>query len=464
MKNNDVLKTKNSNLKNENKKLNGWVIGLAISTAVLGATTIGFGVGYGITQNQAANYKDDLEHVYERSLHDLVDSVNNAEIKLSKVLASSTSTYQKKLLLEVSQNANEASTNMGMLPLSQNDIQENVKMINQISGYTQTLSEKLAKGGSLTQAEIDTLEDIYQNIVQMKNELNKIIRKVENGYSIVDNSMNLDTDGNLFTRDFAAIHDVDVDYPTMIYDGPFSDSVVNSEVKGLSGAAVSREEAQNKAEQCFKNLASIEFQGDANGRFETYNFRAKNSDEEMLFIQVTKIGGHILTVSGAGQDDRSITLDKAQAQELAIDFVKNNGIANPQVVWTDTIVDQAYFNIAPVQNGVVLYPDLVKVKVDLSSGTVVGYDATTYFTNHTARTIASAQGSIKDAEVKVPSKFVVKGRRTVLAPLDYNREVLCYEFETTYNDSTYYFYINAVTGEEENILKVIETDKGNLLL
>ena len=100
----------------------------------------------------------------------------------------------------------------------------------------------------------------------------------------------------------------------------------------------------------------------------------------------------------------------------------------------------------------------------MSSGTVVGYDATTYFTNHTARTIASAQGSIKDAEVKVPSKFVVKGRRTVLAPLDYNREVLCYEFETTYNDSTYYFYINAVTGEEENILKVIETDKGNLLL
>ena len=68
MKNNDALKSKNKNLKNENKRLNGWVVGLAISTAVLGATSIGFGIGYGITQNQAANFKDDLEHVYERKI------------------------------------------------------------------------------------------------------------------------------------------------------------------------------------------------------------------------------------------------------------------------------------------------------------------------------------------------------------------------------------------------------------
>lgn len=463
MKNNDVLENKNG-LKKENKRLNGWVIGLAISTAVLGATTIGFGVGYGVMNNQAMSYKNDLEGVYQRSLHDLVDSVNNAEIKMSKVLASNASSYQKKMLLEVSQNANEASSNIGLLPLSQNDINENVRLINQISGYTQTLSEKLSQGGSLTQAELDTLDSIYQNLLTMKSELNKIIRKVEQGYNIVDNSMNLDTDGNLFTKEFASIHDTDVDYPTMIYDGPFSDSVVNSEIKGLKGAKVSKEDAQTKAQKSFKNLVSIDYQGEANGRFETYNFRAKNSDEEMIFIQVSKIGGHILTVSGAGNGNRDASIDSARAKELALDFVKLNGIENPDVVWTDTISDEAYFNIAPIQNGVVLYPDLVKVKVDLSSGTVVGYDATTYFTNHTSRSIASPQGSIKDAEVKVPSKFSVNGRRTVLAPLDYNREVLCFEFETTYNEATYYFYINAVTGEEENILKVIETDNGNLLL
>ena len=462
MKNKDVLD--NKKVKKENKRLNGWVIGLAVSTAVLGATTIGFGIGYGMSNGLAYSYKNDLENLYQKSLHDLVDSVNNAEIKLSKVLASNTSSYQKKMLLEVSQNASNATSNISLLPLSQNDIQENVKMINQISGYTSTLSEKLAQGGSLTESEIDTLGDIHQNLVAMKAELNKIIRKAANGYSIVDHSMDFDTDGNLFTKDFAGIHDVDVDYPTMIYDGPFSDSVVNGKVKGLSGNRVSRDEAKKKAEESFKNLASIDFENETEGRFETYNFRAKNSDEEMMYIQVSKIGGHILTVSGAGNSNKQQSIDKARAQELALEFVKNNGIKNPDVVWTDTVVDQAYFNIAPVQNGVVLYPDLVKVKVDLTSGTVVGYDATTYFTNHVSRSLASPAGTIADAETKIPSRFSVVGRRTVLAPLDYNREVLCFEFEATENGATYYFYVNAVTGEEENILKVIETDDGNLLL
>ena len=463
MKENDVLKNKN-NLKQENKRLNGWVIGLAVSTAVLGATTIGLGVGYGLSNSLSFSYKNDLESTYQSSLHDLVDNVNNAEIKMSKVLASSTPSYQKKTLLEVSQNARTASSNISLLPFSQNDMQENVKMINQISGYTSTLSEKLAQGGALSESELDTLGDIHQNLVTMKAELNKIIRKVSNGYSIVDNSMKFDTDGNLFTKDFAGIHDVDVDYPTMIYDGPFSDSVVNSEIKGLKGNKVSKEEAMQKAEASFKNLASIEFEGETNGRFETYNFRAKNSDEEMMYIQVSKMGGHILTVSGAGNGDKTQSIDKAKAKELALEFVEKNGIQNGEVVWTDTVADQTYFNIAPTQKGVVLYPDLVIVKFDMTSGTVVGYDATTYFTNHVTRSLPTAQGSISDAETKIPSRFSVVGRRTVLAPLDYNREVLCYEFEASYNEATYYFYVNAVTGEEENILKVIETDDGNLLL
>ena len=98
------------------------------------------------------------------------------------------------------------------------------------------------------------------------------------------------------------------------------------------------------------------------------------------------------------------------------------------------------------------------------SGTVVGYDATSYFTNHTARTLSKGSLSLADAKEKVPSKFTIENARYVISPLDYNREVVCVEVEATGEGSTYYFYYNASDGSLENVLKVIETDDGSLLM
>ncbi len=439
------------------------VIALSITTAILGVTTIGFAAGYGVMKSQAQDYGTRLENVYQQNFYDLVDSVNNAEIKLSKILNSSTSAYQKKLLVEVSKNATTAEESISSLPLSQDDINQNVRMINQISGYTSTLADKLAEGGNLTAAEKDTLQEIYDNVLTMKNELNKFARKIQAGYNILDNSMNLRTGRSDFSSQMAQIHDVDIEYPTLIYDGPFSDSVVNSKIKGLSGNKVSKEEASEVLNKMFKNVVSVHFETETNGRFETYNFRLKNSNDEMQYVQVSKTGGHILTVSGTGSAGNS-SIQEDDAEKIALEFAKENGIENPKVVWKDTIANDSYFNIAPVQNGVVLYPDLVKVKIDLVSGSIVGYDATTYYTNHTSRSLGSFGTSIETARAKIPTSLTVVGERKVLAPLEYNREVLCYEFECVNSDDTYYFYINGSTGDEENILKVIKTDDGSKLL
>ena len=462
----DVLDVKKdlSREKKDVKKKNRAVIGLSIATGVLALSTIGLGVGVAISQSQAMSYRGDLESVYQKSMYELVDSVNNTETKLAKVLSSDGSAYQKKMLLEVSKNTNEAQGYISSLPLSQSDIQETVKMVNQISGYTSTLAEKLSTGGTLTESEMDTLADIHQNIVQMKQELNTLSRKMENGYNLMDESLDFDGDMNMLTQELEKMHDVDVDYPTMIYDGPFSDSVVSAQIKGLSGANINQDEALERINSSFKNLSSVEFENQTSGRFETFNFRATNSDDENLYIQVTKIGGHILTVSGAGNSDREVEVNYDQAKKIALDFAKSNGIEEGEVVWTDTIYDQTYFNIAPVENGVVIYPDLVKVKVNLTSGTVVGYDATTYFTNHTDRSIGSALVSKDSVAKSVPSDFETTLSRLALVPLEYNREVLCWEFECERGDEVYYFYFNAKTGEEENILKVIKTDDGSKLM
>ena len=457
---------KNKKLRQKDKKIskkNKIITGLSIATALLAVSTVGLGIGFGVADNKAMQYRTDLENSYQSNFYSLVDSVNNLETKISKTLNSSTSDFQRKTLLEASKNASEAEIAVASLPLSQNDIEETVKMVNQISGYTSTLAEKIAGGGQLSESDLNSLEEIDQSLNSLKHQLNEFAGRFNNGYSIVDSSMDIDSSSNEFSRSLASLKDNDVEYPTMIYDGPFSDSVVNSKVKGLSGDNVTKAEAEQNVEKYFKSGANATFASETKGKFNTYNFNVTNANDEMLFVQVSKVGGYILTISGAGADGEQ-KIDFDEAKNIALDFVKNNGIEGATVVWSDTIANDVYMNIAPSTNGIVLYPDLVKVKINLASGSIVGYDATSYFTYHTDRTLSKGSLSLDSAKEKVPSKFTIVEARYVLTPLDYNREVICVEVEGQDQGNTYYFYYNVENGNLENVLKVIKTDNGNLLM
>ena len=157
-------------------------------------------------------------------------------------------------------------------------------------------------------------------------------------------------------------------------------------------------------------------------------------------------------------------LELANAEKIALDFAKKAGIDSMKVVWSDVVGDDAFINLAPVIDGVIIYPDLVKVKVDLTKGDVLGFEASSYYMNHVNRKILPARITESVAKAKIYSGLYVKDSRLALIPLEYGEEVLCYEFICSMNGNTYYVYINAVNGAEENILKVVQTDNGNLLM
>lgn len=455
------LRCKNENEKKSNK-IRGFksaVVGLSLAVAILGATTLGLGVAYGVTQDKADAYGTQLESVYQKNYYELVDNVNNADMEMSKLLNATNSTYQKKMLTEINSATKNMQNNIALLPLTGEDVLESVRFVNQLSGYTTVLEEKLANGESLTEEELSTLQELHKALIGMKDNLNRISMDMRKGYSILVASNEMEGELNAFTINFNQIKANDVDYPTMIYDGPFSDSIVNKKVVGLTGSEVTEEEAGEILNKVFKDITSYSYTGQTNGRFQTYNFDIETSDEQDLFAQVTMKGGRLLTVSGQNVSDVK-NVDMTTGEKIALEFAKNNGIENAEVVWSEELNNQAYFNIAPKESGVILYPDLVKVKVDLEYGNVIGYDAISYYTNHTTRSL----GSKSDINPSIPSGFTVKLVRLVLAPLDYNREVLCYEYQCEKEGITYYFYFNAKTGEEENILKVVETTDSSKLM
>jgi len=439
------------------------IIGLSIALGVTAFTAIGFSVAYGINMSEKMKYETQLENVYEKSMYDLVESVNTAENNLSKILVSNNTDYQNKLMIEVAHNMDLAQQSISSLPIANNSIADSVKFINQVNGYMETTSKELAKGNKLSDDKKSTLSDIKDSLTEMKNNINNLILKASDDYSILKESWNMDDGSNAFTISFSKIESDDVKYPTMIYDGPFSDSQTNVNIKGLIGDEVDEKTAYNAILQVFNNVKDVEYQGEINSKIQTYNYKILTTTQNEIYAQVSKIGGNIITVSGmSGRNMDNIS--SSDGEKIAIDFAKQNGVENPQCVWREVLYGCAYYNIAPVQNGIILYPDLVKVKIDLGNGTVIGYDASTYFTNHANRLLGKATLKESEARKILPNDYMFGSGRLCLCPLEYSREVLCYEFEGNKNGSTYYFYINAITGEEENILKVINTTDGSKLM
>ena len=122
-------------------------------------------------------------------------------------------------------------------------------------------------------------------------------------------------------------------------------------------------------------------------------------------------------------------------------------------------------NFAYQQGSVTCYTDLIKVGVALDNGEVVLFDARGYLMNHQDRALSSATLTKEQAQEKLSPYLTVQSAGVALIPSDAGSENLCYEFMCKgKNDQKVLVYVNCQTGEEEQILILLETEGGILTI
>ena len=119
-------------------------------------------------------------------------------------------------------------------------------------------------------------------------------------------------------------------------------------------------------------------------------------------------------------------------------------------------------NYAYLQDNVTIYPDLIKVKIALDNGEVLGMETTGYLNNHTQRTIETPSISLEKAKASLNKKLSITREDLAIIPTEWNTEIFCYEFKGRVDDTDFLVYVNAQTGKEENILVIIDTPDGIL--
>ena len=439
----------------------GAIVAIVLS-CVIGAGAVTYaGVSWATTANNLGLYKSQLEYVYQRNLYELTDNINNIESNLSKLKVSTDKQVQEKYLANIVALANTAQDNIATLPIEHNAINDTTTFVNQLSGFCLVLQQGLVDGESISMDDMDQIASLHESSQNIKYELNRLAVLVSTDYSIVDHIKNPNVDTSDFNNQFNGLNNDIVEYPQLIYDGPFSDSVTNKEIKGLSENEINAEEALNRMREWFADY-EIEAAGETNGDFATFNFNLTKG-EQNYYAQVTKRDGILLQFNG-GYEVGTSKKTEDECRTIAETFAKNLDFSDMKAVWSTVSNGFAYVNLCNIQNDVIIYPDMIKVKVATDSGEVVGWEARSWAYNHTERTDLSPKIDEITARKALTMDVDVRTCKLALVPNDYVGETLTYEFMCINDGSTYYIYVNAATGEQFNIQKVVETDDGNLLM
>ena len=445
----------NKNLKGINKIWSAITIILIIVSIILAVNLY----------NKNVSYATVVENDSNQSLYEIVDRVQNTKIYLAKALISKDATHGLKTLSHVWREANLAMCYLVMLPIESQEIENTEKFLNQVSEYSYSLFNKNMNGEDLTDEDIAKIEELYNYSNDLSNTLTEMLDELNNGTLNWEDLKNNEEGSDISeVSNFDIVEENFHEYTGLIYDGAYSEHLTNNERRGLTGEDISEEQAKQVAEEFIgkekiketKNNGFVE-----NGNIPVYRFEITTIEDKLIGISISKKGGHIVFMN----HDRDISgenLTEQEAIEMGKEYLSSKGFENMQETYTLKNSGFITVNYAYKSGDIIVYPDLIKVKIALDNGEVIGIETTGYLNNHYNRKITTPVVSKEDATKNISKNVQCEVKGLAIIPTEFNTEILCYEIKGKVNDIEFLTYINAENGKEEDTLILINTESGTL--
>lgn len=415
--------------------------------------------GTAVINSAGVHSKLALENGYKRAYYDVCDSVNNLEVNLSKVMIASSVAETVPLLTDVAAQAELAQNSLGSLPVESGDIRLTGKYFNQVGDWCKSYAGAIMEKKNVAAYRKQAI-DLYNACVRLNAALRESSDSVTAG-SIVSNmgeAGRKTADG--WNLNFGDLENHTVEYPELIYDGPFSDAKKYA-WRALEGKrAVSAEEAAAIVTEK-TGATDVGLAGATDGKAELYEFSAK-IDGDDAFVSVSVKGGYVVNLSLSRTIGAS-EINERDAQKAAVGFAAKLGYDGLDPVWYNVQNGIGYVNLTPRLNGVTMYPDLVKVKIALDNGQPIGIEAGGYCSSHRDRETVPTLGE-KTARSLVSDRLEVTAVNLAVIPIGEDDEALCYEVCGTFMGLDYFVYVDARDGTEREVMRVVDSDQGTMIM
>lgn len=400
----------------------------------------------------AANAR--IDAVTQKAFYETCELTEGLAVNFRKLLVAGEPGQVQALLNEAALQAQGAMSNLALLPLGQEAVSATLKFINQAGDFARSLSEKLGDGGMISADDYATLETLSETAAAFSVGLARLMDRYERGEAVFGEG-DVPDEESLYP-----IANPAGEYPVLLYDGPFSDGRAEGEFKALEGLPTVDEARAREALTAFigqQQPLVIRFTGEADVPVPCYEYDVRYGDYA-LSAGVTKAGGQVLYLL-CESDVTEVNLTQSEAVDAAQAFLIARGYGNREMSYLSQFDGIVTINFAALQNGVVLYPDLVKVQVSLKDGAIVGLEPAGYLMNHVERAIELPALTAGEASQRIGATLTPLNVRLCVIS-ENGAEYLCYEVSATDGSGTFLAYIDAMTGVERELMEVV-TDGGS---
>ena len=413
------------------------------------------------TRIENEKFRLEIENSYSRNLDDFGSAINNISVTLNKARFATTAAQLSRMAAELLSEAELSKTALSQLPAGEELTVLN-RFLSQVGNYAMSVSNTLIAGEDLS-------EEASQNIELLSSTANTIAELVRDSRITYNNSeywakeldrkIEENVDSESLSTALGEIEGELSDFPTLVYDGPYSDHILEKEPEMLKNCeSVSKEQALKTA-QTFAEIenGTLKSDGIVEGHIPSYRFTG-----EGVTVAVSRAGG-LAYYMRKERDVKESILSYEQALEKAKRYLERMGMGNFKQTYYYDSEGVCVVNFAYLDGETICYTDLVKVGVAMDNGEIMLYEAGGYISNHKERAFPTAVFTAEEAAELLSDKLTLKGVSLALIPTPKGGEERCYELISTSNDGQEILvYINAVTLAEEEILILLKSDGGTL--
>lgn len=401
------------------------------------------------------------ENQYQRAFHDLNYHIDKLDEELGKTLAVNSRKQISPCLANVWRLSYSAQGDLGQLPLILIPFNKTEEYLAKVADFSYRIAIRDLEAEPLSENEYNTLKSLYQNSKEIQGELSSVQEKViSNQLRWMDVELALSQENesldNTIIDGFKTIDKKVDEFPETDW-GPGMTNLerkINDKSSNLKGDLITKEEAKKKGLEFLGIEDSIEIEVADTEKDAVYEaFCVCTKGDNPAHLDITKKGGHVLwMIKNREIADKNISVE--EAIKKADEFLLNHDIQSMVVTDINEFENSVMINYAYEQDGVVVYPDQLGMKIALDDGEVIGYQGQDYIFNHVERTIEAPVITEKNAKSNVnPNLEIYSIKLALIEDID-GIELLTYEITGELENVIYRIYVNAESGQEEKVQKM----------
>ncbi len=427
----------------------------------MAAVILAVGGMYINEKNKNITYLRYIENQYSEAMNQLNSSLNDISMTLDKTLYVSSAKQISSFAAKLFGEAELAKNALSKLPAGENGLSSVYRFLSQVGNYALAVSKSVISGNEVTATQRDELKilsDTAKTVSQVINDSDVSFNNAQYWADTVEGKLETSVNSESLANSLTELEEDMSDYPNLIYDGPYSDHILEKEPLMLKNAPeCSQAQALERAKRSLDG-ADLQYEDMQNGKIEAYRFAS-----EIVTVAVSKKGGYIVYMRKNRVVGETL-LSYDQALTKARKFLENLDISNMVDTYYYTDSGVCVINFAFLDGQTICYTDLIKVGVAMDTGEIMLLETAGYLTNHTERAFEIPTHTAEEAQTVVSSDLQVEKTAITLIPTDGGGEVRCYEFLCrTETGEEILVYINVKTLEDEQIYILLKTDGGTLV-